>query len=90
VCRLRRAGGAGGGGALPAVAASARRRSAMIKDGRLTTNGWLFVVFLALVLTTPYNPFIAHRYLPIIWYFAVAIYGFWLLARVMKKEEAGQ
>lgn len=61
----------------------------MIKDGRLTTNGWNFVVFLGLIFTTPYNPFIAHRYLPILWYAFVGIYGIWLLARVTK-EEAGR
>jgi hypothetical protein len=25
----------------------------MIKDGKITTNGWLFIIFLVLVLTTP-------------------------------------
>jgi len=58
----------------------------MIKDGRITTNGWLFVVFLVLVLTTPFNPFILHRYLPLIWYPAVAVFGLWLLARVTREE----
>ena len=60
----------------------------MIKEGNLTVNGWLFVVFLALVLTTPYNPFIAHKYLPILWYIGMGIYGLWLLARVTKEEGA--
>ena len=58
----------------------------MIKDGRITTNGWLFVVFLVLVLTTPFNPFIYHRYLPLIWYPLVAVFGLWLLARVTREE----
>ncbi|MEK6712543.1 MAG: hypothetical protein AABZ64_18400 [Nitrospinota bacterium] len=58
----------------------------MIKEGRLTVDGWLFVVFLILVFTTPYNPFILHRYLPLAWYAAIAIYGLWLLARVSREE----
>jgi len=58
----------------------------MIKNGSLTTNGWLFVVFLVLVFTTPFNPFITHRYLPIVWYAAVAVYGLWLMAKVTREE----
>lgn len=58
----------------------------MIKNGRITTNGWLFIVFLALVLTTPVNPFIAHQYLPLLWYPFVAVFGLWLLARVSREE----
>jgi len=58
----------------------------MIKDGRITTNGWLFVALLAMIFTTPYNPFLIHPYLPIVWYFAVGVYGIWLLARITREE----
>ncbi len=59
----------------------------MIDDGKLTTNGWMFVVFLVLALTTPFNPIINHRYFTIGWYFLVAIYGLWVLIRIVYAEE---
>ncbi len=55
----------------------------MIRNWKLTTNGWLFVIFLFLILTTPVNPFINHRYFTIWWYFLVALYGIWVLIRVL-------
>ena len=58
----------------------------MIKGGSITVNGWLFVVLLFLTFTTPINPFITHRYLPIVWYAAMGVYGLWLLARVTREE----
>ena len=61
----------------------------MLKEGRLTLNGWLMISYVVLVFTTPVNPLIAHPYLPILWYVAVGIYGLWLLARITR-EEAGR
>lgn len=60
----------------------------MLKEGRITVNGWLLIIFFILVFTTPVNPFIAHRYVPILWYVGIGIYGLWLLARITR-EEAG-
>ena len=59
----------------------------MIKDGRLTTNGWLFVVLLFLTFTTPINPFIAHRYLPLVWYAGMGVFGLLLLSLFTPEEE---
>lgn len=61
----------------------------MIKNGKPTVNGWLFIVFLVLVFTTPFNPVVANPYLPIPWYILMWIGGIWLLARVTR-EEPGQ
>ena len=61
----------------------------MLKEGRLTLNGWLVISYVVLVFTTPVNPLIAHPYLPILWYVGVGIYGLWLLARITR-EEAGR
>ncbi len=62
-------------------------RYVMIKEGSLTTNGWMFVVFLVLAITTPINPFINHRYFNILWYVIVALYALWILVRVVHEEE---
>ncbi len=59
----------------------------MLKDGKPTTNGWMFIVFLILVLTTTVNPFINNKYFTILWYPLVALYGLWLLIRVVYEEE---
>ena len=50
-------------------------------------NGWMFVVFLVLAITTPINPFINHRYFNILWYAILALYALWILARVVFEEE---
>lgn len=54
---------------------------------KLTTDGWLFVLFLLLIFTTPFNPFINHRYLTIVWYFFVTLYGIWVLVRILYGRE---
>ena len=59
----------------------------MLKDGVPTTNGWLFIVFLVLALTTTVNPIINNKYFTILWYPLVALYGLWLLYRVVYREE---
>ncbi|MCY3825469.1 MAG: hypothetical protein OXG62_16550 [Nitrospinae bacterium] len=59
----------------------------MLKDGVPTTNGWLFIVFLVLALTTTVNPIINNKYFTILWYPLVALYGLWLLYRVVYGEE---
>ena len=59
----------------------------MLKDGAPTTNGWLFIVFLVLALTTTVNPIINNKYFTILWYPLVALYGLWLLYRVVYGEE---
>lgn len=58
----------------------------MLKEGRITVNGWLLIIFFILVFTTPVNPLIAHSYLPILWYIAIGICGLWLLARITREE----
>ena len=59
----------------------------MIQEGKLTTNGWLFAVFLVLALTTTFNPLINNRYFTLPWYIIMAAYGLWLLYRVVNEEE---
>lgn len=59
----------------------------MLKDGVPTTNGWLFIVFLVLALTTTVNPIINNKYFTILWYPLVALYGLWVLYRVVYGEE---
>ena len=59
----------------------------MLKDGTPTTNGWLFIVFLILALTTTVNPIINNKYFTILWYPLVALYGLWVLYRVVYGEE---
>ncbi|MFQ5895580.1 MAG: hypothetical protein ACE5JJ_07160 [Nitrospinota bacterium] len=59
----------------------------MMKEGRLTTTGVMFVIFLALALTTSINPLINHRYFNLWWYFLVALYGLWVLIRVVYAKE---
>lgn len=61
----------------------------MVREGKLTANGWLLIIYFILMFTTPVNPLIAHPYLPILWYVAMGICGLWLLARITR-EEAGQ
>lgn len=59
----------------------------MLKDGKPTTNGWLLIVFLILALTTTVNPIINNKYFTILWYPLVALYGLWVLYRVVYGEE---
>ncbi|MCE2453251.1 MAG: hypothetical protein J4F48_10575 [Nitrospinae bacterium] len=59
----------------------------MLKDGVPTTNGWLFIVFLVLALTTTVNPIINNKYFTILWYPLVALYGLWVLYRLLYGEE---
>ena len=59
----------------------------MLKDGKPTTNGWLFIVLLFLILTTTVNPLINYKYFTILWYPLVALYGLWVLIRVVYEEE---
>jgi len=61
----------------------------MFKDGGLTKNGWHFVIYLILALTTPINPFINHRYFNILWYAILALYAIWTLTRIVYEEEEG-
>ncbi len=59
----------------------------MLKDGAPTTNGWLFIVFLVLALTTTVNPIINNKYFTILWYPLLALYALWVLYRVVYGEE---
>ncbi|MDA1000371.1 MAG: hypothetical protein O2807_07635 [bacterium] len=59
----------------------------MINGGKLTVNGWLFVLFLVLVFTTPFNPIINNRYFTLWWYPIVALYGIWVLYRIVYDKE---
>ena len=59
----------------------------MLNDGVPTTNGWLFIVFLVLALTTTVNPIINNKYFTILWYPLVALYGLWVLYRLLYGEE---
>lgn len=61
----------------------------MVENGKLTTNGWLFVAFLVLTLTTTVNPFINIRHFTLPWFVLLSIYGIWVLAR-LSKEEGGE
>ncbi len=61
----------------------------MIKNSSLTTNGWMFVVFLVLALTTPFNPIINNPYFTLWWYPLVALYGLWVLYRTVYEKKEG-
>ena len=76
-----------GGTSGAAHPAHSRGGNAMLKDGKPTTNGWLFIAFLVLVLTTTINPVINNKYFTILWYPLVALYGLWVLIRVVNEEE---
>ena len=60
----------------------------MIKDGRITTNGWLLIVFLVLTLTTTVNPLINNKYFALWWYPIIALYAIWVLVRIVYEEDA--
>ena len=46
-------------------------------------NAWLLIVFLLLILTTPFNSLVNHRDWALWWYLLVSICGLWLLVRIV-------
>lgn len=55
----------------------------------MSTNWWLWWIWLALVLTTPFNPLVNNAYFTIWWYAIVHAFGLWVLVRVIYKKKEG-